>query len=132
MERVPQPRARSRAASRGVFSHALLFLTLLAFAFQGFVTQTHIHHPSSATERAAIVKVVGLAATHGGSRHDDGTADCPFCQALVIAGAFFTPTAPSIGPLVGWAETQVHRPTIGGLTVATASFSWRSRAPPQP
>ena len=107
------------------------WIVLLAFALQSYITQTHVHHASSTADRAPIVKIVGQAASHGAAPRGDGTADCPFCQAMVVAGAFFTPTAPILSPLVGWAETETLRPIFGVLAVTTASFSWRSRAPPQ-
>ena len=105
---------------------------LLAFTLQAYVTQTHVHRPSGAVDRAPIVKIAGQSAGHGASSPGgEGTADCPFCQALVLAGAFFTPTVPLLNPLVGWAETETLRPIFGVLAVTTASFNWRSRAPPR-
>ena len=107
------------------------WVLLLAFTLQAYITQTHVHRPPSAADRAAIVRIVGQTSAHGAPAGGDGTADCPFCQALVLAGAFFTPTAPILSPLVGWAEAQSFRPIFDVLAVVTASFSWRSRAPPQ-
>ena len=105
---------------------------LLAFTLQAYITQTHVHRLPGAVDRAAIVKIVGQGSGHGApASKGDGTADCPFCQALVLAGAFFSPTAPILNPLVGWATAETLRPIFDLPAVTTASFSWRSRAPPQ-
>ena len=107
-------------------------ILLLAFTLQSYITQVHVHPSSGADDRAAMVKLVGPAPGHGAAPGGEGKIPCPFCQAMLIAGAFFTPTTPILVPQLAWAGAHVPSPIAVGLAVTAASFSWRSRAPPQP
>ncbi|MHB8529002.1 MAG: hypothetical protein ACYC8V_05745 [Caulobacteraceae bacterium] len=100
------------------------WILLFAFALQSYVTQTHVH-------RAPIVDVVGKIYVHSPSPVDDEATACPFCQAIATAGAFFSPAAVEVFPLVLRAEAAALSPIVVGLAIAPAGFSWRSRAPPQ-
>ena len=106
-------------------------LLLLAFTLQSYITQTHIHHTSPATPAIVGAAVSNGAASHGASPADHEAAACPFCQAIVVAGAFFTPAPLILGPPSNLAVMDILRPIVVGLATTPAGFSWRSRAPPQ-
>ena len=128
MKRVQQPRSEVRAAVRGAFSHALVLLTLLAFALQGYVTQTHIH-----------VRLAGAPATvdwlDGGkapakdapSKNDE--ANCPLCQAFANSGQFLTPAAAAI-LLPSFSVSVIQLVPLATKLIRTASHAWRGRGPP--
>ena len=107
----------------------IALMLLAAFTLQSYVTQTHIH--GTALDSAAVVKVLAEAPAQGGSAPiDKSEQDCPFCQAIVHAGAFFTPAAPILLPPVLWA--QLIAPVIAVSAVAAApAHDWLSRGPPQ-
>ena len=97
----------------------------LAFAFQSYVVQTHIHF---APETA-------IAGAHGANGHhdkypaNDDPANCPICQEILHSGQFITPAVQFVLP-----------PSLAVSTIAvvdqalphifTPSHSWRGRAPP--
>ncbi len=108
-----------------------IWMLLLAFTLQSFITQTHVHREPGGLEAAAIVSIAGHNAAHAPSPKGDGTIACPSCQAIVVAGAFFTPTAPILNLPASLVESALFRLIVVGLAVTAASFSWRSRAPPQ-
>ena len=107
------------------------WVLLLAFTLQSYVTQTHFHGAASSGDRAPVVKILGQTSARGPPPRDERTIACPFCLAIVTAGAFFVPAVPTLTLLAGWADTDTPRPLLVGLAIGTASFSWRSRAPPQ-
>lgn len=118
------PRAGRNAAQR----LCATLLLLLAFTLQSYITQTHIH---PTTGPASIAAPAGQTSPHGAAPADREANACPFCQAIVVAGAFFTPAPLILGPPASLAVTDILRPTFTGLAIISAGFSWRSRAPPQ-
>ena len=121
------PDIRRTGAGRLVVTWLLLF----AFALQSYVTQSHIHPAPGASEHGALVQPIGQASAHATPPvHGDGIA-CPFCQAIATAGAFFSPAAIELPALVAQTRAAVLSPILVGLAIASAGFSWRSRAPPQ-
>jgi len=111
----------ARAGARRL---VVTWMVLFAFTLQSYVTQTHLH-------RAPVVELVGKISAHGVSPAGDEAIACPFCQAIAAAGAFFSPAAIALGPLVVQPEAAAPPPIVVGLAIAPAGFSWRSRAPPQ-
>jgi hypothetical protein len=111
----------------------------LAFAFQSYVTQTHIHFAGEAAVDvfAPVEKSAPAAkiAPQGKQKPDktppkDDPANCPICQEILYAGhyvmpAFVAPLLPSqpisIVPIV------IALPTV----VKTVSHAWQGRAPPR-
>jgi hypothetical protein len=108
----------------------IVWILLFAFTVQSFAAQIHIHGPLRAVDRTTIVNVVEKAGSHNKSSGTPDSADCPICQAIAHAGAFFIPSAPLLF-LPGWVEHFV--PSIRLLTVvgAAATHEWFSRAPPR-
>jgi hypothetical protein len=105
----------------------LALLVLLAFTLQSFITQTHTHDPDQASP-AAIVKLLPQPAG-GKVPTGNNPANCPFCQAISHAGAFFAPATFLFLPL----SCVVHAAPdfIARFAATVARHSWRSRAPPQ-
>jgi Protein of unknown function (DUF2946) len=108
----------------------ITWLVLLAFALQSFITQTHIHGTFSSAGDAQIVKTLASVPSHGSKAPAENNADCPFCQAITHAGAFFTPSTPTLILPVIWAE-MVAPPVIDSAIDSFSSHPWQSRAPPR-
>ncbi len=108
------------------------WILLLAFTLQAYITQTHVHLASSAADRAPVVAAGVAAFAQRPAPKGDETIACPFCQAIASAGAFVGPAALILGPPAGWAAAGAPAPVAAGLQLASAGFSWRSRAPPRP
>jgi hypothetical protein len=114
----------SRIRRIGSASRFVVFVTVLAFALQSYIAQTHIH---------AVHGVAGIIATHslahGKTPLDSSQLDCPFCQAVAHAGAFLTPTPPQMF-LPQWAMSEAPSFVVPAVAAVAAAHSWQSRAPP--
>ncbi|HEX4304244.1 MAG TPA: DUF2946 family protein [Rhizomicrobium sp.] len=113
-------------------------LVLLAFAFQTYAVQTHIHvEPASVNAGTQLASVSAKAASTVASLDRDrqvpapldDAAHCPLCQEFLHAGAYLTPvpaalilpiTIAVVAPLLSAPVTIIH----------TVSHAWRGRAPP--
>jgi hypothetical protein len=103
---------------------------LLAFTLQSFVTQTHIHwSPLAGTGVTAAGRLDSPVSQNKSPFEKDKTA-CPFCQAIIHAGAFFASGAPLLLLPVLRAEWAIPRLFPAAIRAALA-HSWQSRAPPQ-
>ncbi|MEJ0025290.1 MAG: hypothetical protein WDN01_04595 [Rhizomicrobium sp.] len=128
MQQIPHPRPKVRAAARGMFSHALLLLTLLAFTFQGFVTQTHIHaRIAGAPATLDLFDGIKAPAKNAPSKNDE--ANCPLCQAFANSGQFLTPAAAAT-LLPTFSVSVIELVPLATKFVRSASHAWRGRAPP--
>jgi hypothetical protein len=96
-------------------------LVLLAFSFQSYLAQTHIHETAAAT---ALVYHPGHS-----KAPVDSPFDCPFCQAVAHATSFLMPGAllPFLAPQ--WVKTATLHNFRAG-TGTTTRYNWQSRAPP--
>ena len=111
---------------RGLGWRSIAWTLLVAFTLQSFITQTHIH----GTSGAAIVKTLAKAPSHNKLPAENSTADCPLCQAITHAGAFFTPTAPTfLLPVTGTDIVAAY--VVAGAINNISTHHWHSRAPPQ-
>lgn len=99
-------------------------LAMLAFTFQSYVAQTHIHE-TAAPASLMLIKNLG----HNKSPVDNSPLDCPFCQAVAHSGIFFLPDAPLLFLSAQWVEMATPHFLLRGSSGATA-HSWQSRAPP--
>jgi hypothetical protein len=117
-------------------------LALIAFAFQSYVTQTHIHVPPVLGATSKIVPATDAGAakkstsTQKHAPNNNGPANdepvkCPLCQAVGYAGHFVTPSAASALLLPASAISIL--PLLLALIPPreTPSHSWRGRAPPR-
>jgi len=125
--------SEKRTAIRRLFVGRILLVvvTILSFTLQSYVTQTHIHGTSQGFDIDAIAKIVAAnSPAHSKSPLDDGDADCPFCQAVAHAGAFFTPITPILILPFIWVKT-VAITIITRVVASTTAHNWQSRAPPR-
>jgi hypothetical protein len=114
-------------SGNGLWSRLLLTLTLLAFAQQSYLTQTHIHFSDISALRGGET---ALGTTgHGKLPPADDPSHCPLCQEILLAGAYVAPAAILIPP----PAPPVFRVAVPRHTIAfvgAASHDWRGRAPP--
>ncbi|MDE2463055.1 MAG: hypothetical protein KGO02_05000 [Alphaproteobacteria bacterium] len=109
----------------------LALLVLLTFSFQAYIAQTHIDGwllragdgLSHALSNSATTPSQSRAPLHRGH------VNCPFCQAVLHAGAFVGPA-----PLVWLAPALAIKVITISLQVQQAhrdfAHIWQSRAPP--
>jgi hypothetical protein len=110
--------------------HFVTWVVLLAFTLQCFVTQTHIHWAPQAGAGTGIVKLLESGPPQQKSPLENGTTACPFCQAIVHAGAFFASAAPLLLLPAVCAECALPG-LIATAARAPSAHGWQSRAPPQ-
>lgn len=117
--------ARIRGWRQAIASLALIF-----FAFQGYLTQTHIHllwqgAPGVYAQR----QTAKPAPTPNQFPPADDPANCPICQDMLLAGHFTTP-----GAIIFMLPDPIAIPIAIAREVsavkAAVSHSWQGRAPP--
>jgi hypothetical protein len=111
---------------RGLSRFVALF-AVLAFAFQSFIVQTHIHGTSLGFSAPTLAKTLG--GKGNGKLPADNPLDCPFCQAVAHAGAFYAPATPLLIVPFVLMRGAVLRSALRSF-VSAAPISWNSRAPP--
>lgn len=100
-------------------------LLMVAFSFQSYVAQTHIHQ-SASTAAAATVQHRG----HN-SPAENSPFDCPICQAVSHVGSFFVPDV--VMPFLAAQFVETANPQFYRADRGTAVHrNWQSRAPPSP
>ncbi len=112
----------------------VLALTLLAFAAQSFVTQTHIHFPRAFEVLAAGTLAVDtksgpFASSPRGDNSTDDTATCPLCQEIVAAGQYLSPSAIGVVPPM-LTVAIVPIAAYARAEWPISSHAWQGRAPP--
>ena len=125
MKRQRKPRAIASAFAP-VRRLAMLVL-LLAFAFQAYAVQTHLHKPLSAAP-VQLLKADAPAKPLPADPLDPAT--CKLCQELVHAGAAISPGGPAFAVLLDWSTVAVPPALLPAATTA-ARTGWQSRAPPK-
>ncbi|MGZ5960219.1 MAG: hypothetical protein ACXWLE_03925 [Rhizomicrobium sp.] len=134
-----KPRTRTRKAIRLVLPRLLMFVTLLAFSVQTYLTQTHIHmasegHTLTALERAidGSAKAIGSAPVVPKDKYppNEDPANCPLCQELIHAGQFVTPAAAAI-LLPSLSISVIEVVAFAAPLNAAVTHIWRGRAPPR-
>jgi hypothetical protein len=123
-------KAAAKAKTRDRGWRFAIWLVLVAFTLQAYVTQVHIHDAAPTTiDKGAISKSI-TDAGHGKSPGGDNPLDCPFCQAVAQAGAFALPASPLL--LLSVASIVLAAPDHpAAVATNTVAHIWRSRAPPQ-
>jgi hypothetical protein len=125
-----------RAPDRARF--ALTFFVFLAFAFQSYVAQTHIHFPheaaanvfATADRDAAAVKTTTKTGNPDKYPPNGDPANCPICQEILHSGQFVMPDFVAL--LLPSQSISVVPVTIALPVVGHAlSHDWRGRAPPR-
>lgn len=121
-------RARAIAAPLAPVRRLVMLAVLLAFAFQAYVVQTHLH--TQALPGASQQLVQG----HGPAKpvpHDPlDPATCKLCQELVHSGAVITPALPELVLLLDWAAAFLPPAQLPATAIAPET-GWQSRAPPR-
>lgn len=131
------PRKTASTAGWRVF---VATFALIAFAFQSYLTQTHIHVllPGFVVSKSAAAKHpvqadTDVAATqHAPNKtpDNDDPVKCPLCQAVGYAGHFVTPSA-AASLLLPSAAISVLCLTIAILSARESpSHIWQGRGPP--
>jgi len=108
---------------------AVLLAALLAFCWQSFVTQTHLHFEPSTYGALVTGQGSPVAQADTGKNSSDTPATCPICQEIAHGGLYLLPTPAALTPpepAAAW-QAVVAPPA---RAVNTPSHAWRSRAPP--
>ena len=114
-----------------------LALTLVAFALQSYVVQTHIHFEGNSDFGFAAAgnlspdgqTVSAQTRNHGPSLPKDDPAHCPICQEFLHAGQYVTPT-PIIALLITVVVVPIAIIREIAVTLTPVSHDWHGRAPP--
>lgn len=108
----------------------------LAFVLQTLVVQTHLHLPRP--NGGELAQTFGLTVSHhhqgkpvDGDDDGDHDEDCPFCQTMLAAGGYLTPSIPAILPPMRFAHVRQSLPPTR-MYAPAPRHGWSSRAPPQP
>lgn len=121
-------RGTSASRRRGIGWQAIVYLLLLAFAFQSYLTQTHIHGTAEASPQACVSKCI--AHTPLSQSPFDKATNCPLCQAIVHAGAFFVPAVLTFFVPYLWIESVFPATKPVPYRIKQARYGL-SRAPPR-
>jgi hypothetical protein len=129
-QRSAWARGGGRSAGIRALWAAVLLVTLLAFGWQSFVTQTHRHTGDRGVSLSLAVKAIGgTQAEKGGQVPADTPDNCPICQEVAHGGAYLAP-APILfhapAALAAWFALTL----LLALALRQQSHAWRSRAPP--
>jgi hypothetical protein len=114
-------------------------MIFIAFAFQSYVTQTHIHFPHEAAvdifapiEKSAPLVTGALPGKQNPDKYPpaDDPANCPICQEVMHAGAF---VMPDFVALLLPSQPISIVPIVIALPAAIEAIShaWQGRAPPR-
>ncbi|MET0310024.1 MAG: hypothetical protein ABW023_15055 [Sphingomonas sp.] len=107
---------------------AVVLVTLLAFSWQSFVTQTHVH---AARDSYSIATSGNAAPSKAKSPSSGAPATCPICDEIAGGGSYLPPTPVSFhepAAVSVWLDVAQSLAS----TVRQDSHAWRSRAPPPP
>jgi hypothetical protein len=115
----------------------ITLFVFLAFAFQSYVTQTHIHfaHESAVNIFAAAEKAPASAQAPGKQNPDkyppnDDPANCPICQEVMHSGAYVMPDFVALllpSQPISIVPISIALPAI----IETVTHTWQGRAPPR-
>jgi len=121
-------RARAIAATLAPVRRLAMLAVLLAFTFQAYAVQTHLHgQPAQAIQN--------LAAHHDAPAKPLPAdpldpATCKLCQELIHSGAAITPAGPELVLLLDWVGAFLPPAQLPATAIAPET-GWQSRAPPR-
>lgn len=120
----------TRIPARNSALHLLVvFVTLLGFGLQSYVTQTHIHlQPVTFGSYDSLKKETRPGQDKYPSRGDP--ANCPICQEIAHTGQFLTPSAAALA-LPTMAVSIIAIVAAMPAAAQRPSHAWQSRAPPE-
>jgi hypothetical protein len=105
---------------------ALVFV--LAFAFQSFVAQTHIHIPGAPNGLVSALTGVSGISHQAPDQAPQDDAKCPICQVATAMGAAVKPVAILFALPSFITTAPVHDLTLPAR--AHPAHAWTSRGPP--
>jgi len=120
--------ARAVAAALSPLRRLGMLAVLLAFAFQAYVVQTHIH--GQLRSAAAVTQVQADTPERPTPNDPLDPATCKLCQELVHSAAVLTPALPAMVLLLDW-TTAFFPPAQVPATAIPPETGWQSRAPPK-
>ena len=112
----------------------IALLCLIAYCFQSFVAQTHIHSSEaryfgSSAQANEPIADSQTALSKDKTRKGSGTNDCPLCQIVLHGGMAPLPTfALALLPASESSFIPFYDEPVG--ETRSVSFHWRSRGPP--
>lgn len=108
---------------------AVLLTALLAFLWQSFVTQTHVHFDPGIHSTAEFGTAGSAPQLRDGQPSSDLPANCPICQETAHAGYYLLPTPIAFHASEAVPLWLVVARTLA-LTLRQRAHAWNSRAPP--
>jgi len=121
-------RSRAIATAFAPVRRLAMLVMLLAFAFQAYAVQTHLHGKPFSAAPVQLLKADAPAKPLPADPLDPAT--CKLCQELVHAGAAITPAGPAFTILIDWAAAAVPPALLPAATLPPQT-GWQSRAPPK-
>ena len=108
---------------------AVTLLALIAFGFQSYLVQTHIHGLPQLAASADGKQHVSPLSRNDKAPAQNGQANCPLCQDSLRAGSYVLPPIIATLPptLVVTASLIAIVPSLAAKSV---SHIWQSRGPP--
>ena len=106
-----------------------MLAVLLAFAFQAYAVQTHIHGQPRGTS-VAVQQLRDNAPAQPLPNDPLDPATCKLCQEMVHSGAVITPAGPELVLLLAWVAAFLPPAQLPALGQAPET-GWQSRAPPR-
>ena len=130
-----------RLTDVAVWRAVAVYLLVAAFAFQSYITQSHIHFSSvpgisgKIADRGALQSTGNAVGAFGKQQKpdryppNDDPSNCPICQQITLAGHVLTAGAISLVPP---SEIAIGVIVSGDVFVLTSgvSHAWRGRGPP--
>ncbi len=109
----------------------MVALILVAFTFQGFVAQTHIHRLGGISTASSSLQIETKRTVPPDKfPANQDPSNCPICQELLHSGSFITPSAVA-ALLPSLAVSIVAIVLDSAIAPPATSHSWRGRAPPR-
>jgi len=121
-------RARAIAITVAPVRRLAMLAVLLAFVFQAYAVQTHLHFQPAPAKTAPLHQVRTPAKPLSGDPLDPAT--CKLCQELIHSGAAITPAGPALILMLNWAATAPP-PAWSPAAALLTQTGWQSRAPPR-
>ena len=126
-------KAFMRALQRSGGKFAATWLCVFAFALQGYVIQTHIHHVGEAPgiDQVFTGKTAPDEPSPGKAPLPDDPFHCQLCQQAHLSGVYVTPAAIAALPAPMSGVSVVRRALQAVAISRIVTHSWHGRAPPQ-
>ena len=121
-------RARAIAATLAPVRRLVTLALLLAFAFQAYVVQIHVH--GQPVQGSVTQQFQGQSPAKPLPSDPLNPATCKLCQELIHSGAAITPAGPAFVLLLNWAAAHLPPSQLPAAALAPQT-GWQGRAPPR-